>query len=91
MKFSQGKCQVLPLRRNNPPHAPEYAGGQSRLAEKITEGPGAHPADHEPAMCPGCEGSQQPPGLHSADHCQQVEGGDPSALVRPHLESCVWF
>jgi len=39
-------------------------------------------------MCAWSPESQPYPGLHRKQRGQQVEGGD-SALVRPHLESCV--
>lgn len=52
--------------------------------------PGGHQADHELAVCPCSEGSQEQPGVCS----HLVEDGYPSCLLSPgetHLGCCVQF
>ena len=43
--------------------------------------PGGHQVDHKAAMCPCGKGGQRPPGLHQAEHCQEVRGSNPSPLL----------
>lgn len=38
----------------------------------------------EPEMCPYGKGGQQPLELHSAEHHQQVQAGDPCPLLSSH-------
>ncbi|KAK4811158.1 hypothetical protein QYF61_019789 [Mycteria americana] len=90
MKFNKGKCQVLPLGKNNPMH--QYMLGATQLessfAEKDLGGLGGHQVEHEPAMC-HCsrEGSRRSVASRSREMILPLY----SALVRPHLESCVQF
>jgi len=44
---------------------------------------GGRQADHEPAVCPGCQEGQWDPGVHQEERGQQVKGGSPSPLHCP--------
>jgi len=81
MKVHRGKYKVLPqLRRNNCRH--QYRRGTdwlgSTLAEKNLGAPGGRQIKHKPAIYLSGKASQQYPGLHWAEHCPQLERGDPS-------------
>lgn len=66
MKFNNGKCKVLHLRKNSPRH--QYMQGDTQLegslAREGSEGSARYQADHDPAICPHSKQGKQPPGLH---------------------------
>lgn len=67
-------------------HAGSHWAGK-QLRRKDPGGPGEHQVECEPAMCPYRKEGHQHPGLHQAEHCQQILPFC-SALVR-HVWSTV--
>lgn len=74
MKFSKGKCKVLSLGKNKPRTGTCWgltaweAAFQGRTRD-------------EPAKPSHDKGSQQCPGMHEEEHCQQVKRADRSPLL----------
>lgn len=66
MMFSNGKCKVLRVERNNPMHQYRLEPGQLDISftEKDPGDPCGPPVAHEPAMNPQGKEGQQHPGLH---------------------------
>jgi len=82
MRFNKSKCNVLHLDQSNIHY--QYKLGDVRMKQSCQKWPGCNDeweAEHEPATCP-CNLEGQPyPGLHQKQHGQEVEGGDPTALL----------
>jgi len=55
--------------------------GSPRLGREAPGCPGGRRVDHEPAVCPGCQGGRWHSGVQEEERGQQVEGGSPSALL----------
>lgn len=81
-KLSKGKCKVLHLGWNTP-HTNTYLGltHQKAALQRRTQGVLLDDKLQEPATCTYSKEDQQNPGLHQENHCQQVEGGEPSHLL----------
>lgn len=92
MKFSKGKCKVLPLGRTKPRH--QYLLGPVgwKAAPQRTWRSHAGQVDHSPATHLHSKDRQWHPGLPSEKHHQQVEGSDLFPLLSTsemHLECWV--
>jgi len=65
-KIQQGQVQD-PAPGEEQPHAPVQTWGGPAGEQLYGEGPGSaggRQADHEPAVCPGCQEGQWDPGVH---------------------------
>ena len=93
MNFSQGKCKVLHLGRNNS----MYRGGlgTDQLESSFTENALEVLGDTKLNMCQQCAlAGKKAASIMGCieEHHQQVEGGDPSPLLsigETHLKCCV--
>ncbi|GAB0183498.1 hypothetical protein GRJ2_000815100 [Grus japonensis] len=96
MKFSKGKCRVLHLGRNNPMH--QYRLGVDLLGSSSAEKDLGVPMDNKLSMSQQCalvakaaNGILGGMKKSVASRWREVILPLCSALVRPHLESCVRF
>lgn len=65
MMFSQVKCEVLHMGKNNPMY--QYAGNQLGKSCPERRDPGGHQDDNVPPVYPCSKAAQQSPGLHQAE------------------------
>ncbi|GAB0183867.1 mitochondrial enolase superfamily member 1 [Grus japonensis] len=94
MKFNVEKGQVLHLGRNNSLHQDRL--GATQLESSLQKRPWGVLVDTKSNMSQQCAqaATKKTNGILGCIRSQQVKGGDSplySALVRPHLESCVQF
>ncbi|PKU48550.1 glutamate receptor-interacting protein 1 isoform x4 [Limosa lapponica baueri] len=86
MKFNKGKYKVLHMGRINPVY--QYMLGADQLESSLVEKQLGVLVDTRLTVRE--QRALVPPGLHQAEHCQQVKGGDPSPPLSPgetHLDA----